>query len=646
MSHFKPSIQVNEHYNPILSSQIFGSGANSPYLRPPNYVQGGSNSYHSLNLQKEVALFQPLFQQNLKAAGPQSAVFTYNNDVYTVKQPKKASTTEVPSNYAYFHIGNPTTPKPKHVFKYETTKNPFIAFSTVGGFFNNIHSVTQATPSASAYISQSHVSNYNHNQDNQKVQKPSQSPVYDTDSYFNYNGPSSNVYYNPTTTPPPPTTTTVKTTTTTPRVSPNILGDNYYSHNPYVSNYNFRNPSTLFSYSISEDIDKNPPTTTPLAITTRKIYSSFSRPETTTIRSGYYITKSASTQRASTQRPDVFSNLDFNRFVDGIRDSHLTQIDPNLSDKLQKIRDSHRNITAITKSTPRPFGSTIEFNSNRRPVKNFGDEYYDDEEEINRPHTTKSSYVKPYNAFIGNTINSNLNNKLSSKYNNNNLNSVANNADDDDDEYYYEDEDNSSDYEDDDSYDDQENRYPIPTNKSKFMPMTETMAPRPLNNYYPTSTRPTFSHSHLPITTPSTITIPPIITFPEDDIQKMIKPHYPRYLNQSTLRPYTQRTRLQTTPPPITENYFTTASTITIRTSTLPPSPTTTTRTTTRTTTEPIRITTTTSLPSRTTRKVYTVRPNRGRGAQRWRTTTTKRPHLTNNNNLNNWELDEKLLNR
>lgn len=658
-SHFKPSIQVNDHYHPLLSSHIFGSGGTNPYLQPPNYLGGNSYSNNQQNTRKEVALFQPVFQQNLKA-GPQSSVFTYNNDVYTVKQPKiKATTPEPSGNYAYFHIGSPTTPSPpKHVYKYETTKNPFIAFSTVGGFFNNINKnnnhITQPTPAASAHTAST--SNFR-NQEIGKIQKPkpSSSPLYDTQTYFNYfDKTHNNGYYNPTTltTPPPPPPTTT-TPTTTERASPNFPDNSFYSNNPYVSNYNFRQPSTLFSYSIGDqNSEKQYPTTTPLVITTRKTYSSYPTwPETTTSpspRHGYYITKSTTT--TTTHRPDVFSNLDFDRFVDDIRDTHLTQVDPNLSYKLQKIRDGERNASVITKSTPRPFSSTFGIPS-KRPVQQYttaDDEYYDDDDDDEsydntKPQTTKTTYVKPFNSFVGNSIQSNPNQyKQSSTYNKNTVGNSVNSADDD--EYYYDDDEYEDDDDDDVSNDDRENKYQIPTNKSKFMPMTETMAPKPANSYYATSTRPTFSHSHLPYSTPSTVTIPPIITFPEDDIFKMIKPHYPRYLNQSTLRPYTMRTRIRPTLPPTTEHLTTQTSRTTTTTI-----PTTTTTQSTTTTTTTFR-TTTAQPPSRKTtpRKVYTVRPNRGRGTpQRWKTTTTKRPHLTNSSsNNNNWELDENLLNR
>lgn len=158
---------------------------------------------------------------------------------------------------------------------------------------------------------------------------------------------------------------------------------------------------------------------------------------------------------------------------------------------------------------------------------------------------------------------------------------VNNETSDEEDEYYYDDEDDD---------------VAPPAIKSKFAPLSETMAPRP-----PTTPayRNSSYHTHFPFlqhTTPSsdhvfnrnqqTATIPSFITFPKD-IFHDIKPlnNIQRYLNHSTLRPYTKRTRLGSTSAPelTTEFLFTT---------TLPPQ--------------------TTTKTSTTTRKIYTIRPNRG----------------------------------
>lgn len=154
------------------------------------------------------------------------------------------------------------------------------------------------------------------------------------------------------------------------------------------------------------------------------------------------------------------------------------------------------------------------------------------------------------------------------------------------------------------------------------------MAPRP-----PTtpSYRNSSYHTHfpfLPQTTPSsdnvfnrnkqTATIPSFITFPKD-IFHDIKPlnNIQRYLNHSTLRPYTKRTRLgSTSVPEVTTEYLFTTTT------TLPPS-------------------TTTTQTSTTKRKIYTIRPNRGQS--RWK---LQKSIDGTKNTKNLLEYDDKVGNR
>ena len=199
---------------------------------------------------------------------------------------------------------------------------------------------------------------------------------------------------------------------------------------------------------------------------------------------------------------------------------------------------------------------------------------------------------------------------------------------DDDDEYY-----------DDDEEDYQYNKVPII--KSKYTPMTETMAPRPLVNlttprpkiaYFNKNSYETTTWKPFTVTSaqPTTSNIPPIIKFPEDVFQG-IKPFgdIPRYLNKSTLRPYTQRQRIKPTEVPVPNPN----SVEEIR----------------KTTTIPNTITTTTvtmptTLVSRTTRKRYTIRPNRGN--LKWKTTIAPNVRSNDKKNKNTLELDEQKANR
>lgn len=247
------------------------------------------------------------------------------------------------------------------------------------------------------------------------------------------------------------------------------------------------------------------------------------------------------------------------------------------------------------------------------------DEYYyeDDEEEadILKQTTTPKPSVRPttrspkgYDSFINS-----IPKKPTTK-----LQLVNNETSDEEDEYYYDDD------EDDDVI------HSPPAIKSKFVPLSETMAPRP-----PTtpSYRNSSYHTHFPFlqqTTPSydnvfnrnqqTATIPSFITFPKD-IFHDIKPlnNIQRYLNHSTLRPYTKRTRLGSTHvPELTTDILFTPTTAT---TTLPP-PTSTTQT------------------STSTRKVYTVRP---RGQPRWKLPKS----IDGTKNIKNLlEYDDKVGNR
>lgn len=219
-----------------------------------------------------------------------------------------------------------------------------------------------------------------------------------------------------------------------------------------------------------------------------------------------------------------------------------------------------------------------------------------------RPSTQRSP--KGYESFINS-----IPKKPTTK-----LQLVNNETSDDDDEYYYDDD------------DDDIIRSP-PAIKSQFIPLSETMAPRPQTT---PSYRNSSHHTHFPFlqhTTPSsdsvfnrnhqTATIPSFITFPKDIFQD-IKPlnNIQRYLNHSTLRPYTKRTRLGSTSAP----EFTTLLTTTSTTTTLPP---------------------TTAQTSTTTRKIYTIRPNRGQPRRKLQKSIdgTK-------NNKNLLEYDDKVRNR
>lgn len=278
-----------------------------------------------------------------------------------------------------------------------------------------------------------------------------------------------------------------------------------------------------------------------------------------------------------------------------------------------------------TKSSSSKTGTTLD-----------SDEYYYDDEEYDQttavsqkitttpPKTTLATTTKPpkgYDSFIK-SIPKQVT-RLQPVYNDHDSlgeDNDTNNAADDDDYYY------------DDDY-----SFHIPP-PNKYMPMSETRPPKPTPTYRNSSLHPTKypfdsstrkspqQYNDRPDTQTS---IPAIISFPKDIFQD-IKPfnHLPRYLNHSTLRPYTLRTRLSATNVPDTGTDLLKITT----SSTIP------TETTTTTTARPL----TTSKPrsSSTTRKIYTIRPSRGQS--RWKIAKS----VKGSDKQNLLELDEKLPNR
>lgn len=247
--------------------------------------------------------------------------------------------------------------------------------------------------------------------------------------------------------------------------------------------------------------------------------------------------------------------------------------------------------TSSTTTTP----STTTLDSSEYYYDDDEDDIDDDEFEpptqatVSKATTTTKS-TKGYDSFIKSIPKSSVSLKPISiaiekpKTNNGDYNN-------DDDEYYYDDED---DYDDDYIYE------PPPNKSNRYMPHSETAAPRPIQT---TTVRNLSGHplSAIEHTTPTKdwsksepthTTIQPIINFPKD-IFHGIKPlkNFPRLFNNATLRPYTIRTRLTKTNAADNE-------TERIRSSTVIP-PTTT-------------VSTTRVGSSTTTRKIYTIRPNRG----------------------------------
>lgn len=293
--------------------------------------------------------------------------------------------------------------------------------------------------------------------------------------------------------------------------------------------------------------------------------------------------------------------FDFDKFVAGIREAQRLQNQKfgginNIAAKNTSINQGVRYQQVFTTSTTT--ASPDEY-------------YYEDDEDDETPSVEedlprfKTQTAKPsINSFNRKpVINSNL-------------------ATNDEDFYY-----------DDDEDEDEEEFRPPPANKPKYTPMTETMAPRPINV---TTIRPYHVSGHT-FSTPSppsstTSVIPSIIHFPSDVFQSLrpftspapnlinshkVKPNKnyditkPTTTSTTTERSSTKRTKIKVLTKPTTKklNIQQTASSTTVK---------------------PTRLT--------TRRKTYTIRPNRGN--LKFNKVATKRPDLTR------LEIDEKLQNR
>lgn len=346
------------------------------------------------------------------------------------------------------------------------------------------------------------------------------------------------------------------------------------------SNYNSKNQSFVV-YKPSKNEDKIFRTSTigyefnqPFVSSTPKVYFAYSTPN------------------------QIFN---FDKFIAGIRESQKSNNENhndnlrlntssallNFPKKTNKGESSAFIYTSPTTSTPIYPPSTTE---------SPDEYYYDDEDEetsLHNPPTIVNSHKEipktQYQSFGG---------PINNKHKQPSLQSNLANTDD----YYY-------DYS---EYDyDEEEILPPPANKSKYTPMTETMAPRPLNI---TTLRPfhvsgrTFTTSAPPVSTESLI--PSIIKFPEDVFQSIPSFNSQKSKNSKTeLKTTTQKSSLTTT------KYRTTPKSVIKNNSNK-----------------------STDKPTTTKRKTFTSRPiNRGNSKFK---TSTKRPDRTR------LDIDDKLYNR
>jgi hypothetical protein len=364
-----------------------------------------------------------------------------------------------------------------------------------------------------------------------------------------------------------------------------------YANNPFLNNLAFNNPSpSLYSFG-PQDSKKDEKV---VQITTKKpTFTQYPIP--------------SSTPKYMTSYTTPHQLFDFDKFVAGIRETQKLQNGgQNQNQKFAGINNLSNNNHSAGNIRFQQI-----FNSPSTTTASPDEYYYDDEEEEETPQIDyklnkfKTQTAKPsINTFNRKPV---ISTNLASE-----------------DDFYY----------DDDEEDEEEDFQPRPPpiNKSKYTPMTETMAPRPMNvttvrSYYVSGH--TFSTPPTPTSTHSLIES--AFKFP-DDVFQGIRPFTSPAPNVISSNKYNARPN---------KNYEITKSTTT---STTEPTTTKRTKILKLVTKAPIskyvqQTSPTTAKPPRQTtkRKTYTIRPNRGNLKFN---KPTKRPDKTR------LEIDEKSPNR
>lgn len=532
----------------------------------------------------------------------------------------ESSEETIPDNYSFFHFqSTPNPPTQKQVshkptsipfYGSSTPRNPFLIFQSLGNFF-------QVTSKAE--------------------------PSKDADSVFR---------------PSPRRPDDSKSPDLKPHIpKPTILVPVNGKHVPYNRPQVTTLQPTVIGSSLSQNLTPKAPVTYAFQVISdkpsTKHLSSTESPHT------FVITKALShhfslnpTVQITTPivkpTPSTFSahsyapNQKENQFGSAIKLNHLAQVNDKAIQK--NIADIG---VSLLKNVSKPvilnITSYLKHATTVKPVTEEDEDYYYEYESDEKTETpTKNTF--------NNTSVSNKNSKLPKpsikliqsvnkipSYIKENPLEPEEETEESEEEYY--DDEEYEDYDDDRHY-----APPPPRLNAPYRPASETAAPRPITTTTSrplrpstpwgglSSTRPTYTTSS-PYTTTSS-SIPPIIKFPDDPFQQFKLGMFPRYLNKSTLRPYTVRQRVRPTLVP-TEEPTTEENNKKITNLAIP-------------TTTPI-------VPTRkTTRKIYTVRPNRGN--LKWKhnknNTETKNKNRDNTNTSSRrgtkgrLELDEKYANR
>lgn len=506
----------------------------------------------------------------------------------------------LPENFSYYHIGNgvqikneqhrpiggahrpqnlpyiqqpkiprPQPPiyfldKPTKILSASTPKSHFVHISTVGGFLNNNPTGYSTVDNFKKPKSRPATEKYDFVTHRPVFREPPAVHEQNDNTYYKIENTDVSPFYNP--------LTTQRSTPPTPTTSPKT----YYSKESTFSSFNHnphKSQSPLYSYEVTtDDFKSNDNKNKGFYLTqtdNSKNLDKYNRPTTKLPPVDF---KQFDIPTSPKKRPSIIAagptvgvDFDFNKFIYDIRESQ--QI-PKPSPEYNSFARPVKTDTVSSIKTQKPYSPVSSSKTKIETSTANPDDYYydvdDDEKEREEENLKVTTIKKPSSSHIetSDDITTTFRQTVvpasehSTKSVKTNIINSSPNYDptykskvpkDQEDYYEYEDDDDEIDY-----------KSP-PQNVSKFMPMSETAAPRP---HSVTTLRPSFSTQPSLTTTAVTTkkyssnfnrqyhskpnsdassSVPPYNEFPGDVLQIVKQKEQstiPRYLNQSTLRPY------------------------------------------------------------------------------------------------------------
>lgn len=619
-----------------------------------------------------------LKQTNFGTTGSFVPLILNNEPQRSYAKPLPPLNDNLPENFAYYHIGNEargkferdqfqplvSTPRPVQqqlslhqparpqapVYYLEkpskgvvatTPKSQYVQFSTVGGFYNNNPTAFpiiegskkhKNRPSGDKYGTATHRPAFQDAIVSTATPAPGREMNKNAETYYRIHGLDSPKHFRPEEGRPnqQPRPTYLKTVPVH-EIKPS--------------------KSPLYSYDITTDEVKAPPQ--PKKPTLYLTQSSRDKEHNYKVvsQTPNYVKHLTGEKRPhATAGPQVGVDFDFNRFIHEIRESQANKAKPPPpigKQQPQQIHQLHKEVFP-----PKLIGSTTPVHATKAETTTLNSDdyyYYDGEEEV-KPTVTAKKHLPVTERYTPTTTKSST--PIAPKPNKESfINALKQgegslftlqrpSATSEPEQEYFE-------YEDDDEApndDEPEFHYKLPPqNVSKFMPMSETAAPRPASMLATSTYRPSLSshgtqksppfnrHQSTKPAAPSTV--PAIIKFP-DGVFETIQPMH-RYANQTATRPPT-RTRGQTSDAKSTTKTYT-------KTTKVPPPAS---KQTTKHTTQ----------HATTTLRTHSFRPSgktRGQtnipAKSKWNVTKapkSQQPQRPNSLKKNLWDLDERLPNR